>query len=88
MIQVSPRDQEDLSHTLLENISTDPSATTNYFEANKNSLPYEVSPAFFRPEVLLKYKADREKYTINEEHRLISCRGGRELRTYDINEAG
>ena len=70
------------------NISTHPSATTNYFDASSNSLPYEVSPAFFRPEVLSKYKADRDKYTISEENRFIHCRGGWELRTYDINEAG
>ena len=79
---------DDWRNRRIANVSTDPSATTNYFEANENSLPYEVSPAFFRPEVLLKYKADREKYAINEEHRFISCRGGWELRTYDINEAG
>ena len=47
-------------------ISTDPSATTNYFEAKNNSLPFELSPAFFRPEVLLKYKTDRDKYTIGD----------------------
>ena len=70
------------------NISTDPSATTNYFDASTNSLPFEVSPAFFRPEVLAKYKADQGKYTISEEHRTIDCRGGWGLRTYDINEAG
>jgi hypothetical protein len=67
-------------------ISTDPIATTNYFEATKNSLPFEVSPAFFRPEVLLKYKADRDKYTI--ESREINCRGAWTLRNYDVNEAG
>ena len=72
----------------IASISTDPSATTSYFDASKNSLPFEVSPVFFRPEVLLRYKADRDKYTIDEEHRTIHCRGGWELRTYDINEAG
>ena len=69
-------------------ISTNPSAMTSYFDAHNNSLPYEISPVFFRPEVLSKYKTDRDKYTINEEHRHISCRGGWELRTYDVNEAG
>ena len=69
-------------------ISTDPSATTNYFVAPQNSLPFEVSPAFFRPEVLSKYKADRDKFTISEENRYIDGRGGWELRSYDINEAG
>ena len=69
-------------------ISTDPSSTTNYFESDDNSLPYEVSPAFFRPEVLHKYKADQDKYTVSEESRFIHCRGSWELRTYDINEEG
>lgn len=70
------------------NISTDPAATTSYFQTSGNTLPFELSPAFFRPEVLLKYKADREKYTINERLRSISCRGGWELRSYDVNDAG
>ena len=69
-------------------VSTKPSDTTNYFEAENNSLPYEVSPAFFRPEVLSKYKADRDKYTIDETNRFISCRGAWHLKGYDINEAG
>ena len=30
------------------NISTDPAATTNYFQAEGNALPFELSPAFFR----------------------------------------
>ena len=48
--------------------------------AEGNSLPHELSPAFFRPEVLSKYKADRDKYTVDEEHRFISCRGAWELK--------
>ena len=67
-------------------ISTDPSATTNYFDAHNNNKPYELSPAFFRPEVLSKYKADREKYTIDE--REISCRASWYLRGHDVNKAG
>jgi hypothetical protein len=67
-------------------ISTDPTATTNYFEANENSLPFELSPAFFRPEVLLKYKGDRDKYTVGP--RDITCRAAWILRGYDVNEAG
>ena len=67
-------------------ISTDPVATTNYFEARENSLPFELSPAFFEPEVLLKYKADRDKYTIGE--RDIHCRDAWTLRSFDVNDAG
>ena len=69
-------------------LSTNPAATTNYFQTCGNTLPFELSPAFFRPEVLLKYKTDREKYTINERLGTISCRGGWELRRYDVNAAG
>ena len=72
----------------VEEISTDPGATTSYFESENNSLPYEVSPAFFRAEVLTKYKADRDKYTLHEATRFITCRGAWELKSYDINEAG
>ncbi|MCY3911637.1 MAG: hypothetical protein OXG43_00115 [Chloroflexi bacterium] len=69
-------------------ISTDPSATTNYFQASNNDLPYETSPVFFHPEVLLRYKADREKYVVDEEYRVIQCRGAWELRAIDVNQAG
>ena len=69
-------------------ISTDPVCTTNYFVAHKNSLPFELSPAFFRPEVLSKYKADGDKYTIDESTRTIWCRGAWYLRGFGINEAG
>ena len=72
----------------IANISTDQSGTTNYFQTSDNSLPFEVSPAFFRPEVLLKYKADQDKYTVSEELRSITCRGAWELRSYDINDEG
>jgi hypothetical protein len=70
----------------ITNISTDPRASTNYGDAKDNSLPYELSPAFFSPEVLSKYKADRDKYTIDE--RGISCRGAWRLKGIDVNEAG
>jgi len=67
-------------------VSTDPKATTNYFEAHSNSLPFEVSPAFFRPDVILKYKTDKEKYTVGE--RDITCRAAWHLKAFDVNEAG
>lgn len=67
-------------------ISTDPKATTNYFEAHSNSLPFELSPAFFKPEVILKYKTDKEKYTVGE--RDITCRAAWHLEAFDVNEAG
>ena len=67
-------------------ISTDPKATTNYFEAHGNSLPFELSPAFFQPDVILKYKTDKEKYTVGE--RDIACRAAWHLQAFDVNEAG
>ena len=79
---------QDLRNKRITRISTHPSATTNYFQAEGNSLPFEISPVFFKPEVLLRYKSDREKYTVDEESLIISCRGGWSLRTFDFNEAG
>jgi len=61
-----------------------PAYLSNYFQ--KSALPWEISPAFFRPEVLHRFKADPEKYTLDD--RSISCRNSWYLKTYDINEAG
>ena len=69
-------------------VSAAPGETVNYFNMQGSSLPHELSPVFFRPEVLARYKADRDKYTVDEEHRVIRCRGAWELRSYDINDAG
>lgn len=77
---------QDWRNKRLARISTDPKATTNYFQAEGNDEPFELSPAFFRPEVLSKYKTDREKYTIKD--REISCRAAWHLKGYDVNEAG
>jgi hypothetical protein len=65
-------------------ISTEPGRTANYFI--ESDLPWEISPAFFRPDVLLRYKADTDKYSM--EHGSITCRGAWSLKTYDINDAG
>lgn len=77
---------EDWRHKKIAEISTDPAATTNYFIAKDNDLPFELSPAFFKPEVLSKYKTDREKYTVDE--REIHCRAAWTLRAYNVNDAG
>jgi hypothetical protein len=74
----------DWKNRVLREISTAPGAIANYF--TKSDLPYELSPAFFRPEVLLRYKSDSDKYRL--EDRSITCRNAWHLETYDINEAG
>jgi hypothetical protein len=74
----------DWKNSVVRKISCAPGKTANYF--TKSDLPFEVSPAFFRPEVLSKYKADSEKYRLDE--RSISCRSTWHLQNYDINEAG
>ena len=66
-------------------ISCAPWALASYFDQGSD-LPFQVTPAFFRPEVLQKYKADPEKYRL--EHRSIYARGGWYLKSYDVNEAG
>lgn len=64
--------------------SCGPGFLSNYFQ--QTEMPWEISPAFFRSEVLHRFKADPEKYTLND--RSISCRNAWYLKTYDINEAG
>jgi len=74
----------DWKNKIVTEISCAPRRTANYF--TQSDLPFELSPAFFRPEVLLKYKSDSEKYRL--EDRSISCRSTWHLETYDINDAG
>ena len=66
-------------------ISCAPTALASYFDKDSD-LPFQTTPAFFKPEVLQKYKADPEKYKL--EHRSIYARGGWYLKSYDVNEAG
>lgn len=61
-----------------------PEFLSNYF--HKSDLPWEISPAFFRPDVLHRFKADPEKFSLDD--RSISCRNAWYLNSYDINEAG
>jgi hypothetical protein len=74
----------DWKNGTVKEISCSPGATVNYFTASV--LPYELSPAFFRPEVLAKYKADRDKYDLEE--RSLSCRSTWHLQNFDINDVG
>ena len=74
----------DWKNGIVREISTEPGQTANYF--TQSDLPFELSPAFFRPEVLLRYKSDSDKYTLQE--RSIYCRGAWHLQTYDVNDAG
>jgi hypothetical protein len=66
-------------------VSCDPTKLSNYFQP-ESQLPLEMSPAFFRAEVLHKYKADPSKYELQS--RDIGCRGAWRLRAYDVNDAG
>ena len=75
----------DWKNDRLAEISCAPSALASYFEKD-SPLPFQTTPAFFKPDVLLKYKSDPEKYTL--EHRSIHSRGGWYLKSYDVNEAG
>lgn len=74
----------DWKNKRVEECSCDPSLLGNYFVSS--DLPYETSPAFFRPEVLLKYKQDPDKYII--EQRSIHCKGAWFLKSFDINNEG
>lgn len=75
---------EDRKNKVLAEVSCDPDSLSNYF--TQSDKPWEISPAYFRPEVLARFKADPEKYELTE--RTIGCRNAWYLKTYDINEAG
>ena len=75
---------QDWKNNVIAEISCDPKCLANYF--TKSDLPFEITPAFFHPEVLLKYKSQPEKYELRE--RSITCKNAWHLKTYDINEAG
>lgn len=76
----------DLRDGRIKKISTDPIATSNFYNMNQSDKPLELSPAFFRPEVLSKYKADPEKYTLSG--RWLNCRNAWTLRDIDFTENG
>ena len=76
---------QDWKNNKLAEISCDPNQLASYFDKGSD-LPFQVTPAFFNPEVLHRYKADPEKYTI--EHRSIHARAGWYLKTYDVNAEG
>lgn len=64
--------------------SCDPEKLANYFAPIEG--PFQTTPAFFKPEVLSKYKADPEKYTIDSHS--ISCRSTWYLQSWGVNDAG
>ncbi|MGU3662135.1 hypothetical protein [Methylobacterium fujisawaense] len=76
---------QDWKNDRLAEISCAPSSLASYFDKG-SPLPFQTTPAFFRPEVLQKYKADPEKYRV--EDRSIESRAGWYLKTFDVNEAG
>ncbi|MGL1934473.1 MAG: hypothetical protein OCD01_05615 [Fibrobacterales bacterium] len=65
-------------------VSCNPNSLSNYFQ--ESDKPFEISPVFFRSEVISKYKGDTDKYYID--HNAITCRDAWHLKTFDVNEAG
>lgn len=66
-------------------VSCSPECLSNYFEPASDR-PLEMSPVFFRSEVLQRFKADPDKYVVSQ--RTIRCEGAWTLKTYDVNEVG
>lgn len=73
----------DFKHRRVHECSCDPDQVGNYLV--ESDLPYSTSPAFFKPDVIARYKADPDKYSIAP--RTITCRSAWSLR-YDVNPAG
>jgi hypothetical protein len=73
----------DWKHKAVRECSCAPDQIASYFD--KSDLPFQLSPAFFRPEVLLKYKQHPDKFHLHDFE--ITCRGTWSLR-YEINAEG
>lgn len=73
----------DWKNKRIAEVSCDPSKLGNYFVDTPH--PYEISPAFFKREVLRRYQDDPDKYGIA--HGNITCRSAWSLR-FNTNEAG
>lgn len=73
----------DWKHGIEQEWTSNPEQIGNYFV--DSDYPFGTSPAFFRPEVLSKYRQDPSRYKIYD--RCIECKGAWTLR-YDINEEG
>ena len=69
---------------ILQDYSLKPSNFANYF--TQSELPFEISPIFFKPEVLDKYKQNPDRYDLTDRH--LTCHGAWDLQTYDVNEHG
>ena len=75
----------DWRHDRLATVSSAPESSTSYFDAAKNDLPFDTSPAYFRSDVLARYADDTEKYILDG--RQIRCRGSWDLE-YTVSDAG
>ncbi|MGO8758576.1 MAG: hypothetical protein ACLQG3_10670 [Terracidiphilus sp.] len=76
---------QDWKNQRVAEVSCAPNAMASYFDEG-SPLPFQTSPVFFNAAVLDKYKANPDKYSL--EDRTISCRNAWHLSTYDVNEAG
>ena len=73
----------DWKHGIEQEWTSNPKHIGNYFV--DSDYPFGTSPAFFKPDVLSKYRQDPSRYKIHD--RCIECKGSWSLR-YDINEEG
>ena len=75
-----------LDHTKcrLATVSCDPKCLASYFDP-PSPLPFQISPAFFKPDVLNKYLADPDKYTVSDHS--VTCRNAWHLEVYRVNDA-
>lgn len=72
----------DWRHKAIRDVTNQDGQATNYFE-NKEGLPYDMSPAFFKPAVLTQYKGDNEKYEV-QTHSIL-CRNAWYLQYYNFD---
>lgn len=72
----------DWRNGLVRDVSYQNNDMTNYFE-NEEGKAYDMSPAFFTPDVVAKYKGDDEKYEVSTNS--IRCRNAWYLQYYNFD---
>lgn len=75
---------QDIKHNKIIECSSKPDCLDSYYD--DTGKPLEMSPVFFRSEVLSKYRNDPDKYRLNTRH--LGCIGAWDLETYDVNPEG
>jgi hypothetical protein len=76
----------DWRHQKNTECSCSPKNSCDYFNMKENDLPHKVSAAYFKEEVLSKYRNNPDKYKVSIHERRIRCKNGGWSLRLGVNE--